>query len=735
MATKAKAKLPAVPAPRNRPWLVPAAVVALLVWYFASAVSAVSDKSTTFDEVFHLTGGYCSWKFGDFRMQPENGNLPQRWAAIPLLLGNTHFPHLDQKFWYKSDMHEIGEQFLYAVGNDADGMMLRGRAMIALLGVALGALLFFWTRSLLGVGPALVSLGLFAFCPTELANGALVTSDMAAALFFAASMLCIWRVLHRVDWQTLLVGSLVMGGLFVSKFSAFLLVPMGLLLLVFQLISRQPTVISFGSKTWQVHRRPGRLGVHLATIAVHAFVVWVVIWTCYNFRFDMFGTKTLAANQAGEMTVVDRPFVPWDTLFEKPGIVERSIVAMRDAHLLPEAYLYGFANTWHFTKQRVAFLNGKYSETGWRTFFPYCLLVKTPLPLFVLMGLAAPAIVRGWLRSADDWPGRDKAMFGAIYRTAPVWTLFIVYWAVAITSHLNIGHRHILPTYLPMLMLAGGSWLWTERRVRVVSGERPSKDDRDRAEGTKTRWLTERRWPVATCIVLASIGLFAAESLWRWPNYLAYFNQLAGGPSSAYRHLVDSSLDWGQDLPALQHWLVKDNLDGTSAKKTYLAYFGSGNPEYYGIHATLLPGFEDRVPSRIPEPLAAGTYCISATLLENIYSSFSGLWNKLYEPAYQSDAEEVRMFVGSSPEGRDQLVAKMGNAHWFGLFRRYEQLRLARLTSFLRQREPDLEINYSILVYRLGASDLARAIDGPPIELNDTPVGNIKPGEGPIQPE
>src|SRR4029079_12401450 len=149
------------------------------------------------------------------------------------------FPHLDQNFWRRSNMHEIGEQFLYGVGNDADGIMLRGRAMIALLGTALGALIFFWTRSLLGVGAGLVSLGLFAFCPTMLANGALVTSDMAAALFFAASMFCIWRVLHRVSWHTLIVGSLVMSGLFLSKFSAFLLIPMGLLLIAIQLISRQ----------------------------------------------------------------------------------------------------------------------------------------------------------------------------------------------------------------------------------------------------------------------------------------------------------------------------------------------------------------------------------------------------------------------------------------------------------------------------------------------------------------
>ena len=77
MATKTK--LPVVQSPRNRRWLVPAVVLALLCWYFVSSVSAVADKCTTFDELFHLTGGYSAWKLGDFRMQPENGILPQRW--------------------------------------------------------------------------------------------------------------------------------------------------------------------------------------------------------------------------------------------------------------------------------------------------------------------------------------------------------------------------------------------------------------------------------------------------------------------------------------------------------------------------------------------------------------------------------------------------------------------------------------------------------------------------------
>ena len=721
----AKDKLPVVSAPASRPRLVYGTVVALLVWYFVCSVSAVANKSTTFDEVFHLTGGYCAWKFGDFRMQPENGILPQRWAAIPLLFSDTHFPNLDQPRWRQSNMHVIGEQFFYGVGNDADGMLLRARAMIALFGVALGALVFFWMRSLLGVGPALLSLGLYAFCPTLLANGALVTSDMAAALFMSASMLCIWRVLHWVNWHTLLVGSLVVGGLFLSKFSAFLLVPMALVLVTVQLMSWQPTTVTFGRKRWEVSGRLSRLLIHLATIAVCAIVVWFVIWAFYDFRYDMFAAKKLEPNAAGEIVAVDQPYVSWNKLVTKqPGAIEWSILRMRDARFLPEAYLYGFATTWRYAKERAAFLNGEYRLTGFPQFFPYCLMVKTPLTLFVLLSLAAAWIIRRWLATGTDWPTRREAIVAALYRTAPLWTLFILYWAFAVASHLNIGHRHILPTYPPMIMLAGASWFWLAALPRESKSARRLKPDRKRGDSQVFRQLANRRWPILAGIVLVSAGLFAAESLWRWPNYLAYFYQLVGGPWYANRHLVESSLDWGQDLPSLKHWLDKERLDSSTTEKTYLSYFGSANPYYYGIHTTLMPGYWDRLPARIPKPLEAGSYCISATMLQNLYTEFPGHWSKQYEEIYQKVAANVGDFVSNSPADRNRIIQANGEQAILGLFEQYEHLRLARLTSYLRRREPDLEINYSILIYRLSTSELAQALDGPPIELDESPRGN-----------
>ena len=146
------------------------AVCALLSWYFVSALAAVAGKCTTFDEPYHLAGGYSYWKLGDFRLHPENGNLPQRWAALPLLLTDYEFPSLDDQPWRTSLKESIAPRFLYWVGNDADSILRRGRAMIALLGVALGALVFGWARRLWGVAAAFTSLTLYVFCPTLLAH-------------------------------------------------------------------------------------------------------------------------------------------------------------------------------------------------------------------------------------------------------------------------------------------------------------------------------------------------------------------------------------------------------------------------------------------------------------------------------------------------------------------------------------------------------------------------------------
>jgi hypothetical protein len=214
----------------------------------------------------------------------------------------------------------------------------------------------------------------------------------------------------------------------------------------------------------------------------------------------------------------------------------------------------------------------------------------------------------------------------------------------------------------------------------------------------------------------ASLILSAVEAVACWPNYLAYFNFLAGGPQGGYRHLVDSSLDWGQDLNGLKQWL---DAHPSEAAHVYLAYFGTASPKYYGIDATMLPGFFNRLQPRVPEPLTAGTYCISATLVEGIYLQFPGKWNAPFEKLYQDCRQKVLAYrqAATNPETLQKVIGGATQQDIDKLFAFYEGLRLARLCSFLRARAPDFDVGHSILIYKLTEADVQEATDGPPVEL------------------
>ena len=731
------------------------------------AVGAASHNSVAFDEMAHLTAGYSYWAFNDYRLHPENGNWPQRWAALPVFLGSYRFPPLDQPAWTWSNMYIMGDQFFYQAGNDADSMLSRGRAMVALLGVVLGGLVFAWARRLVSPVGAWMSLLLFAFSPTLLAHGALVTSDMAAALFFTAATGAVWVALHRLSAWTLLGSAVLVAGVFLSKFSAPVIVLIVLVMALARLAGGKPLVIRWRGRKVEWTGR-GRQLVALAGVAVvYAAVVWALIWASYGFRYQAFAAAT---------TGQEKFMAP---LTEAPGLTTTIVAAARQRHLLPEAYLYGFANTMQYAGQRAAFLNGEYSTTGWWWFFPYAFAVKTTLPALALGLLALAALIVRWRARDEQKPWRQRAA-DSIYAGTPLLALVAVYWIFALTSHLNIGHRHLLPIYPALCVLAGGAGYWLEplmkrpqgsrlppprrptaealRRGHAIAPETSQGATAGRAQGLSgsglkapacaprnTAGATARPrhssrcirgsdggqgsghrkaspperpgWIVAAGVVTAALVVWhAGESIAVSPNYLAYFNELAGGPGQGYKHLADSSLDWGQALPALKQWLDGAGLQPQGSQRVYLSYFGTGRPEYYGIDATQLWGFLDRRPQQVPQPLGGGVYCVSASML---HVAAPQPWTRPLETEYQQRFANVKMLsnTGEGTRERTELLRKTGEDFWWQTFRRFDELRLGRLAAFLRRRTPDAEAGYSILIYRLSNADVTRALEGPaPVE-------------------
>jgi hypothetical protein len=179
-----------------------------------------------------------------------------------------------------------------------------------------------------------------------------------------------------------------------------------------------------------------------------------------------------------------------------------------------------------------AFLRGEVRQTGWWYFFPIDLMLKTPLAVLILAGIGCIAV------------SRTKARTGAL---APALCCLAILGA-CLGSHLNTGLRYLLCLF-PMLSIVaaqGAMWLWDHVRLR----------------------------PVAAALILwLTISTVAAH-----PDYIPYFNELAG------RHpeniLVDSDLDWGQDVKRLV-WKLHD----LKVDHVYFACLWSGDDSKIGLPA------------------------------------------------------------------------------------------------------------------------------------------------------
>jgi tetratricopeptide (TPR) repeat protein len=153
---------------------------------------------------------------------------------------------------------------------------------------------------------------------------------------------------------------------------------------------------------------------------------------------------------------------------------------------------------------------------------------------------------------------------------------------------MNIGVRHILVVYVFLYVLIGGA-AWA---LMVKS----------------------RKWTYA---VAALLLVHAASSLTAFPNYIAYANELWGGPSQTHKYLTDSNSDWGQQLKS-----IKQYLDQRGVKECWFLYFAEGvaEPSYYGIPCKPLPTISTlwlNIPIDVPTSID-GPVLISASNLSGV---------------------------------------------------------------------------------------------------------------------
>jgi hypothetical protein len=630
--------------PQNiRSYLTTAIVALLLCTHWWLAVSASMRFCSTFDEVAHLTGGYSYWLTQDYRLHPENGILPQRLAAAPLLAQDVNFPPPNEAAWKSSSVWRVGNQFFYESGNPVDYYLLLGRSTIALISCLLGLVIFIYSQRIWkSPVSGLFSLTLYCFSPAFLAHGALTTSDITTSLLFLLCCIAWWHHARCFTTKSWLISAVCFGLMCITKFSVVLLIPMFVVMAAIIALNRSTPLVIFGREYRTFFAKFSALAV---STFLQGLVAGVIIWSVYGFRFSAFATE-----------LTNGFYLPSKAIFSE-GALSPLIEFALHWKLLPEAYLYGFGYVLYFSSARYAYLLGEVSTQGWWYFFPYAFLVKTPLPL---LAAYAASIIAAVLAAFRLLKPENKIQI-PVQPMVPLAALFAVYWIFSITSNLNIGDRHILPTIPPLLILCG--------ILAAPSAQTTLK-------------------VIAGFLALGTMTIAASN----WPKYLAYFNPLIGDPNQAHRHLVDSSLDWGQDLPALADWLKSNR--GTQ-EAVYLAYFGSGSPAYYGINSIpLVPVLEEKYP--IPDITNGGLYCISATQLVNVNNPWFGPWDAKRELLFVSLHRKISAGQILNPDELSHL----------------SKLRIARLNEYLRLSAPIGVINHSIFVYRL-TDEQAHAATGP----------------------
>ncbi len=229
------------------------------------------------------------------------------------------------------------------------------------------------------------------------------------------------------------------------------------------------------------------------------------------------------------------------------------------------------------------YLAGSFSLDGWPHYFVVAAAVKSALPglIAVLAGLGSAL----WRR--ERW--RDDLY---LWFPAVLWLVFVSLTAV------NRGVRYLMPIYPLLFILAGG---------------------------VAARWLAFRR-PLGGLLVALLALAQMSEAIKAHPDYLPYFNQLAGGVRGGPHWLDDSNLDWGQDLYRLPGWLEERGIE-----RVRLLYFGTGDPGHFGVSAEHFPGQDWAVS---PRP---GAYVVSANhlvrgLLQARERGWQSDWLNRYQP-------------------------------------------------------------------------------------------------------
>jgi len=537
--------------------------IILLLFMVTISILSIKNDSLTMDELAHIPAGYSYMHEKDYRLNPEHPPLLKDLAAIPLLFMNLKF---DKEFdAWKDDINgqwRVGWKFIFDSGNNTEKMIFWSRIPMILILLVLGFYIFHWAKELLGNKFALLALFLFSFSPTFIAHGRYVTTDVgAAAAFFIATYYFV-KWLKNSTKKNLIFAGIAFGLAQLAKFSLFLLVPyFGLLLLIWMIIFRKKFL------------------KYILFFILLLAIGYLVIFPLYQYH---------VLNYPAERQVRDTEFI-LTSCSVRP--LANLITWMADKPILRSYahYFLGLSMVFQRTAGgNTTFFLGEVSAVSWKRYFPIVYIIKTPLSLNIL-ALIALLFLAWQVPKIKNWKFEIRNWLKKYFAEISMLIFLAIYWGVSIKGNLNIGIRHILPTFPFIYILISG-------QIKRIFDYLKKAKPRHKVAGLS----------LAKIVLSILLIWYAFSSLSIFPYYLTYFNELIGGAKNGHLYVADSNLDWGQDLKRLAKWADQQGIE-----KIKVDYFGGSDVNYY-----LGNKYEEWHGDYKPEDAKGNYLAISASFLQ-----------------------------------------------------------------------------------------------------------------------
>lgn len=492
-------------------------------WYFAAVLVVhtgllafgASVNSPTYDEYGHLVSGLVQWRYNAFQYYCVNPPLVRAVATLPLLnepasLGLS--PHETDDSRHRPEWIDASG-FVRKTGPDIFRLFRHARWACIPFSLIGAIVCWRWSNDLYGEWAAGLGVTLWCTSPLILGHGQLITPDVGGASMGVAAAYLFWRWAREPTWLRASFAGSVLG---IAELTKFTLIVFFVILPICWCLQRC------------IRLKQDKVGIGLLQLSLILILALYIVNLGYGFG----GT----GRSLGKLRFVSRTLSGNQTLEDPPSNRFNGSFMANIPVPLPEWYCQGIdVQQLDFEQQRLCYFHGTWKEGGWWYYYLLGFALKETIAFSVLFLIALILSLFGRYR-----------LSGEVFVVVPIVVLLTL---LCVKSGLSRHLRYAMPILPFAFVWASKAALLPKAVFQVFS----------HAGTSSFGAAIGRNLSISMLLLITSHGVFSSLSV--FPQNIAYFNELVGGPKNGHLYMDSSNIDWGQDLFRVQRWVSAHDVE------------------------------------------------------------------------------------------------------------------------------------------------------------------------------